>query len=89
VDPLQLDRAGAVVEALLTPGIERKVPLGGCGKQPQERPEADPLDSGVEDTGGLKNAPAEKEMLAAYERVKAASEVVGTQTQYSSFRLST
>ena len=30
--------------------------LGVCGKEPQERPEADPWDSGVECTQGLKSA---------------------------------
>jgi len=39
----------------------RKVPLGFSGKGPQERPEADPWDSGVEHTGALKRATLQME----------------------------
>lgn len=35
--------------------LEREVPLGVCGKGPQETYKANPVDSGVEHTGGPKS----------------------------------
>lgn len=35
--------------------LEREVPLGVCGKGPQETSKANPVDSGVENTGGPKS----------------------------------
>ncbi|XP_074720861.1 uncharacterized protein LOC141941783 [Strix uralensis] len=55
---------------------------GVSGREHQGRPKADPCGFGVRDTEDLRTAVLQlKEILAAYEGVRAASEVVGTETQ--------
>ncbi|RMB99787.1 hypothetical protein DUI87_23789 [Hirundo rustica rustica] len=56
---------------------------GAFGRRCLGRLEADPWDSGAEATRGSEAnyTPTEKEILAAYEGVQAASEVIGTETQ--------
>ena len=51
--PVQMGQDVKTSSTLL---LERMVPLGVCGKEPQERPEASPWDSGVEHTGDQKRA---------------------------------
>jgi len=65
-----------------TPQPERMAHSGVSGRKHQGRLEVDPWGFGVGDTGSQAcAAPTEKEILAAYEGVRAASEVVDTEAQ--------
>ena len=70
-------RTGQDVKNILYTAAGEKVPLGVGGKEPQERPGANPWDSGVQAYRGSEECctPTEKEILATNEGVRAASEV--------------
>ncbi|KAJ7424318.1 hypothetical protein BTVI_07030 [Pitangus sulphuratus] len=63
--------------------LEIKVPPGASGKKCLARCEGDHLVSGAEATEDLRPTTPlwKKKILAAYEGIRAASEVIGTETQ--------